>query len=208
MSLLLLVPSHLESARMALPDRPGVEVMNCGVGLLAAGLSTTRRLLAGGVDRCVLVGLAGTRDRHRVPLGTLVAGTAVRDQAFGAGHGRTFLGLHEMNLPDGDALPSLLPLDDPGIAGAFPCVLGSVASASDSLSQGVTWRRRHPDALVEEMEGYAVALACRHAGVPVSVVRAISNVAGDRDLSNWQLTPAFDALNRALVALMGPPSPR
>jgi hypothetical protein len=42
--------------------------------------------------------------------------------------------------------------------------------------------------------------------VPVSVVRAISNVAGDRDLSNWQLTPAFDALNRALVALMPPTS--
>jgi len=83
-----------------------------------------------------------------------------------------------------------------------------VASASDSVSQGVTWRRRHPDALVEEMEGYAVALACRHAGVPVSVVRAISNVAGDRDLSNWQLTPAFDALNRALVALMPPSTPR
>lgn len=207
MSLLLLVPSHLESARMALPERRGVEVLNCGVGLLAAGLTTTRRLVAGGVDRCVLVGLAGTRDRQRVPLGTLVAGTAVRDQAFGAGHGRTFLGLHEMNLAD-ESMPALLPLDDPGIAGAFPCVLGSVASASDSVSQGVTWRRRHPDALVEEMEGYAVALACRHAGVPVSVVRAISNVAGDRDLSNWQLTPAFDALNRALVALMPPSTPR
>ncbi len=202
MTLLLLVPSQLEAARLALPDRPGVEVLVCGVGLLAAGFATGRRLAQGDVDRCVLIGLAGTRDYRRVPVGTLVVGTAVKDQAFGVGGGRTFLGLDEMGLPSGDVPRTLLDLDDPGLAFGVPVVIGSVAAASVSTSQATTWRRRHPDTVVEEMEGFSVALAARQAGVPVSIVRGISNHAGDRDMANWKLVDAFDALNRAVIELL------
>jgi futalosine hydrolase len=202
MTLLVLVPSEIEAARISLPNREGVDVLMCGVGMLKAALSTAERLRQGDVERCLLVGLGGSRDYRRMPLGTLAVGTAVRDQAFGVGHGRAFLGLDEMSLPPGDFSPPLLELEDPGVPGAVPCVIASVAAASATVSQATTWRRRHPDALVEEMEGYGVALACRKAGVPLSILRAISNVAGDRDKANWQLTASFRVLDTALVAFL------
>jgi futalosine hydrolase len=202
MTLLVLVPSQIEAARMALPDRPGVDVLTCGVGQLNAALRTAERLRQGDVTRGLLIGLGGSRDHRRMPLGTLAVGTSVRDQAFGVGHGRAFLGLDELSLPPADGAPTVLELEDPGVPGAVPCVIASVAAASATVSQATTWRRRHPDALVEEMEGYGVALACRRAGVPVSILRAISNVAGDRDKANWQLTASFRALDAALVAFL------
>jgi futalosine hydrolase len=202
MTLLVLVPSEMEAARMALPDRDGVDVMMCGVGLLNAGLSTAARLAQGGVTRCLLAGLGGSRDPRRMPLGTLAVGTAVRDQAFGVGHGRAFQGLDEIGLPPDDFPPPVLELELPGVPGAVPCVIASVAAASATVSQATTWRRRHPDCLVEEMEGYGVALACRRAGVPLSILRAVSNVAGDRDKANWQLTASFRALDTALVGFL------
>ena len=43
------------------------------------------------------------------------------------------------------------------------------------------------------MEGFAVALACRLAGVPLLIVRGISNTAGDRDTIRWQIEAALAA---------------
>jgi futalosine hydrolase len=43
------------------------------------------------------------------------------------------------------------------------------------------------------MEGFAVALACRLAGVPCTIVRGISNTVGDREKSRWQTAAAVTA---------------
>jgi futalosine hydrolase len=37
------------------------------------------------------------------------------------------------------------------------------------------------------MEGFAVAFACRLRGVPLDVIRGISNTAGDRDKTRWDI---------------------
>jgi futalosine hydrolase len=44
------------------------------------------------------------------------------------------------------------------------------------------------------MEGFAVAAACQLCDVPMTIVRGISNEAGDRDKENWQIQ---DAMNSA-----------
>ena len=41
------------------------------------------------------------------------------------------------------------------------------------------------------MEGFAVAVACRLAGVPLKIIRGISNHAGDRQHSRWKITEAL-----------------
>ncbi len=48
--------------------------------------------------------------------------------------------------------------------------------------------RVFPDAMAEDMEGFGVALACRFAEVPLSIVRGFSNWVGDRNHSNWKVT--------------------
>ena len=77
------------------------------------------------------------------------------------------------------------------LAGRGPEIV-SVAAASDAR------RRRDradvtPQAVAEEMEGYAVALAAQEFGVDLWIVRGISNVAGDRDVSGWALPEAIRA---------------
>jgi futalosine hydrolase len=48
------------------------------------------------------------------------------------------------------------------------------------------------------MEGFAVALAAQRFGVRLTIVRGISNVAGDRDQSRWRLGEALTAA-RAVI---------
>ncbi len=200
---LLVVPSELERARLA-AHGAGADVLVCGVGVVAAAAAVAVRLARGGVEACVLVGIAGTREPAAAPLGALVAGRSVRNEAVGAGHGATFLGLTAMGLTSADLEPDLLPLDPPPAAiRAITGVIGTVGAASASFAEAAAWRARHPDVLVEEMEGYAVALACRRAGVPLTILRAVSNVAGERDRARWDLPAAFAALDRALAALAG-----
>ena len=50
----------------------------------------------------------------------------------------------------------------------------------------------------EDMEGFAVAMACQLQDVPLEIIRGISNVAGDRKKLNWQIEAA---LNSAAVEL-------
>ena len=52
---------------------------------------------------------------------------------------------------------------------------------------------RYPDAVAEDMEGFGVAVACYFGGVPLQIIRGISNRAGDRDKRNWDIDGALHA---------------
>jgi futalosine hydrolase len=51
------------------------------------------------------------------------------------------------------------------------------------------------------MEAFAVAFACQRAGLPLTVVRGISNIAGERDKSQWRVKPALDAARSVALEL-------
>jgi futalosine hydrolase len=105
-----------------------------------------------------------------------------------------------MPLRPGDAPPDLLPLLDLPLPGVVRGVIGTVAAASADAAQAAAWRARHPDVLVEEMEAHAVAAACARAGVPLAVLRAVSNACGDRDFARWEVDRALAALAVLLPA--------
>jgi futalosine hydrolase len=157
-------------------------VATCGFGLAAAGggaahaIATNAEAAARGV---VLVGAAGTYDERRAPLATALVAGWVRCHGIGAaGQSAAELGL-------GD--PDLVELADAG-----PEIV-SVAAASAGPAEAAALAGRYPAAIAEEMEGYAVALAARRFGVPLIVVRGISNRAGDRDHDGWRLAEALGA---------------
>ena len=60
-------------------------------------------------------------------------------------------------------------------------------------------RTAFPEAVAEDMEAFGVALACRLAGLPLDIVRGISNTAGDRRRENWRTQTALEAV-ASLVA--------
>jgi futalosine hydrolase len=63
-------------------------------------------------------------------------------------------------------------------------------------------------ALVENMEGFALALACAAAGIPFIELRSVSNKAGARPLRKRNLNAADRAMSCAVSGLLGPLSRR
>lgn len=56
--------------------------------------------------------------------------------------------------------------------------------------------------ICENMEGAAVALACRQLSVPLLEMRGISNLVEDRDTARWDLAAGMTAAQRAVIALL------
>jgi futalosine hydrolase len=107
-------------------------------------------------------------------------------------------------------------IDGIGAGGAGPAALGfaesdvialagdggellSVAEAAASEDEARGRADRHPDALGEEMEGFAVAVAAALFGVPLRIVRGASNLAGDRDHGSWRMADALTAVRARIL---------
>jgi futalosine hydrolase len=139
-------------------------------------------------QRVVLAGVAGSYDAELAPIGAVLAPRLVRCHGVGVG----------------DQTPAQLGFadsDEVVLDGADGLAL-SVARASESLDQARSRHTAEPRAVLEEMEGYAVALAAMTAEIPCTMLRAVSNMAGDRDLAGWSLDPALDALRERLGSML------
>lgn len=62
-------------------------------------------------------------------------------------------------------------------------VCTSAATEAEASERRALFRRP----VAEDKKGFAVALACRLADVPVAIVRGISNAVGDRRFDRWQI---------------------
>lgn len=208
---LILIPTALERDVLlprlepALGSEDCVEL--CGFGLVAAAARTCQLIERLRPNRLLLVGIAGTYCDD-LPPGSAVTFSEVTCFGIGAGDGvghqtvgdmgwNHIGGLRTDNNP-GDAVVSdriaLRAMQTSGDELIDRRVqLLSVAAASGNAQDAEARRRRFPEAAAEDMEGFAVALAGRLAGIEVTIVRGISNHAGDRDMANWQVEPALQA---------------
>ncbi|PIE21966.1 MAG: hypothetical protein CSA62_14955 [Planctomycetota bacterium] len=155
----------------------------------------------------LLLGLAGTLCPEELPIGTVLEASAFRCFGIGAGAEPDLLGPEAMGLPEGchgRLVPAELELASASLGdSALPrAEFLSVCSASAGLGQARARAARFPQAKVEEMEGFGVARAARLLGIPFTSVRAVSNVAGERDPACWDLDRAFAALSRQLAAFL------
>lgn len=206
-SLLLLVPTALELERLR--DQGGYDpasarVEVCGFGPVAAAARTATLLERHQPQRVLLVGIAGTFDEDRLPVGSATAFGEVALEGVGVGEGARFIAPPALGFPQWpgsiDTTPhpiaDRLPLEGPG-----PLLL-STCAASDSPTHAAERKERFPDALAEDMEGFAVALACALARVPLSIVRGASNVVGDREASAWRIPSALAAAHELSLEWM------
>ncbi|HZI36428.1 MAG TPA: hypothetical protein VFD61_11810 [Gaiellales bacterium] len=182
---LVLVPTELEARRLALRHAP-LEL--CGFGLARAGVGAMHAIARHRPQRVVLAGVAGSYDADLAPIGAVLAPGLVRCHGVGVGN-RTPA---DLGFADSDEV---------ALDGQDGLAL-SVARASGSLDQARSRRAAEPRAVLEEMEGYSVALAAIVAEIPCTMLRAISNMAGDRDLVGWSLDPALDALRERLDSML------
>ncbi|NBU41927.1 MAG: futalosine hydrolase [Planctomycetia bacterium] len=212
---LILVPTDPERRLLepALSEgmHPGDRLELCGFGPVAAAARAARLLVTHPPARVLLVGIAGRFD-DRLALGAAYRFARVACHGVGAGTGDAFLpaaslGWRQWPGGDGDAGTSVGDEIDCGARGDPDAtgLLLSACAASATAADVAMRMRLFPAAVAEDMEGFAVALACRLAGVPLDIVRGISNDAGDRDKARWRLPTALGAAADLAVRLLGEP---
>ena len=213
---LILVPTELE--RVQLPwdasDDAGAGriVQLCGFGLVTAGVRAASLIARHRPRRVLMLGIAGAIG-SALAVGDAYQFSRVACHGIGVGSGADHRGAEAIGWwqwPEEPRVGDQLPLATIASAGAIaPGTLLTVCAASDDsdgrVDGGGDVAQRlsvYPDATAEEMEGFAVAVACQLAGVPATIIRGISNRAGDRRVSNWKIDQAMRAAARLAEQVM------
>lgn len=156
--------------------RPSLWAAPVGIGLAAAAVGTARALTGRAPKAVVLLGTCGAFPGRGLAIGDVVvaAGVCLASAAVARGEG---------------AMP-------PPMTEVLPCdasvlrVRGKSVQVATTLA--VTTTRELADAMarstgcdVEHLEAYAVAVACRAAGVPFLAVLAVANEVGPQGREQW-----------------------
>jgi len=191
---LVLVPTSYE-ARLLAPfwkgELPPLEPI--GFGPVAAAASASRLLATQRPERVLLLGIAGSYDLARLPIGAAHTFDEVVLDHLGVGYGRGAQSADELGFAqlEGERpLGNRAALDTRG-RGAGLLVTTPVAAAHSA--EAARRRARYGNPLAEDMEGFGVAAACHLADVPLTIVRGASNTVGDRDKARWRVRPALEA---------------
>jgi futalosine hydrolase len=179
----------------------------CGFGPAAAGALAALALARERPRRCLLVGVVGSYDLKRLPVGGLFAPDRVRFADVGAGapddvRGPSALGFEQAPpAPGRAAVGDVLELTPPeGAQGLPKGLLLTVARSSGSEADAQRRAQAHSGALGEDMEGFAVALAASRLGIPTGIVRSASNAAGEPVKARWDVPSALASLRSWLLA--------
>jgi futalosine hydrolase len=208
---LVLLPTELERRRFV--DLGGLGVGHAllgisGFGPVAAAARTSQLVATLRPVRVLLVGIAGAYDGERHPVGEALAFSSVAVEGIGAGRGEGLQAPSRLGFPQwpgsegtaGAPIEEVLSLHHaPGLDHGR---LLTTCAASDSPEHAALRIARHPDAVAEDMEGFSVALACALAGVPLAIVRGISNVVGDREPTHWRIPAALAAARRLAIEVL------
>jgi len=213
MRTLILVPTELERRvldPLVIPalGRDGL-VELCGFGPVAAAARTALLVARHQPERVLLVGIAGRMD-DGLSLAAAYRFQQVACFGIGVGSRDEFLPAAAVGWPQwpgaaADGSPAIGDVIAVGLKDASPAadrLLITACAASASAADVHARKRVYPAAVAEDMEGFAVAFACRLAGVPCEIVRGISNTAGDRDQSRWQTQAALEAAGRLAAQLI------
>ena len=197
---LILVPTEFELRKLAeiaphLVEQNNIEL--CGFGPIAAAARTANLLWTCKPTRCLLVGIAGTYDASFCPVGEAFAFSSVGCFGIGAYADTRLVLPSSMGIPqwkdDQIEVNEWIDLDSSTFEPTRRYLL-SVCAAAGNHADVIDRTTLFPKSIAEDMEGFGVALACKLAGIKLSIVRGISNHAGDRDKKNWDIDKALKSL--------------
>jgi len=211
---LILIPTEQErrvlSQVMAATIGDSTRMELCGFGMAVAAARTAQLVAELSPARVLLVGIAGRLD-DRLSLGEAYRFEKVSCYGIGVGTGSDFLSAESLGWqqwPGDPPAPAVAIGDTLSCSTAADGVeprseqLLTVCAAAASEADVVARKRMFPDAAAEDMEGFAVAVACQLERVPFEIIRGISNTAGDRNKAHWQVTGALEAAAELAVRMM------
>ncbi len=209
MTTLLLIPTELELRRLDdLGGFPDGEITThlCGFGPIASAARSAQLLAELEPSQVLLVGIAGTYEAALAPVESAHEFSSVALTGVGAGEGASFQGPPALGFPQWPGSPGTTPHP---VVDTLPLAARSghgtlVTSCAAAADPEMAARRRaaFEGALCEDMEGFGVALACALAGVPLRIVRGVSNVVGDRDPAHWRIPAALEAARRLAAPIL------
>lgn len=179
-----------------------------GIGLVNAGIMAGR-LLERGIAGVFNAGVAGSFDLDSAPMGSVwLAGAEVWPE-YGLRRRDGSIDARGIGFPlaeiKGEAVFDRIGLDPHDAA----CRMGlhqadsystagflSVSAVTGSVNRAAELRKRF-DVLLENMEGFSLALGCARTGVPFLELRTVSNKVGSRSREDWNLEGALTALGDA-----------
>jgi len=156
--------------------RPSVWAVPVGIGLPAAAVGTAKALLGRSPKAVVLLGTCGAFPGRGLAVGDVVVAAGVRLGSAAAARGEG-----AMPAPMAEVLPC-----DPtvlGVPGKSVQVATTLAVTTTAELAAAMAESTGCD--VEHLEAYAVALACRAAGVPFLAVLAVANEVGPEGRAQW-----------------------
>ena len=103
----------------------------------------------------------------------------------------------ERSIGDTMLLANPAPVTEP------PLQLLTVCSSATSPMEVAHRQSRFPSTVAEDMEGFSVAAACKLSNVPLTIVRGISNQAGDREKQNWRIEEAMLSVAEVCRKIVG-----
>ena len=203
-SWLILVPTtaelqHLPLHFLTVVERKGGAIELCGFGPIVSAARAASLIVAHQPQHVVLCGIAGAFG-DSLQVASAHRFDSVACYGVGVGCGQSFKAASVVGWRqwpgDGAGQTTSAPIGDvielsrSKITTEPRLLLTACAASQDESDVGLKLQA-YPQAVAEDMEGFSVAAACQLAGVSVSVVRGISNRAGDRDHANWKIGEAM-----------------
>jgi futalosine hydrolase len=194
---LILIPTQLERTQLdnsAHLEGTCATVALCGFGVVAAAARTAQLIAAHAPDRVLLLGIAGTFDEASLAVGEACCFGSVVIDGIGRGQEADHVGAEDLGFEQWPAqgIGDRIELSVPGKVAASELLM-TVCTASATPEEAAARRKRFSQAIAEDMEGFAVALACALTDTPLAIVRGISNRVGDLDKQNWRIREALQA---------------
>jgi futalosine hydrolase len=204
-SILLLVPTQFELDCLSVPFREqlqssGVVIELCGFGAVISAIRTTQLIALHRPKKVWLAGLAGSLTPE-LSIGQAVEFDEAICYGIGAGSSDEFVAASAMGWKQWPSSPEIS--DSIQLTASAGSENGrsllSCCAVSSNESDVRARLHKYPTTFAEDMEGFSVAASCLFAGVPLRIVRGISNRAGDRDKKNWNVSQAMKSVERYLA---------
>ena len=179
-----------------------------GVGIASASMAMGAFCSIDAPEAAIMVGSAGMFPGSGLSVGDLVVAKTEILSELGVLSG---LGIGDGSLLKLSGMEQEIPLDAElcGRVAEAAREVGRVVCGRSLTVTGVSantghalLRVKHFGALAENMEGYALALAGQRFKIPTVEIRGISNMAGDRNRSNWDFETAMALPQKAVLEFL------